>query len=133
AIVGVVTAERVAELNRLGLRNALTRLELTTRKTALGSGTGLDVIRARQDVETARATLVSGDEALRQAREALGLALGLPDQVGVPPNVDLNGLEASARASCRASGSIDERADIAALRGNVEIAERMVTDVEYQF
>ena len=30
-IVAVVTAERVAELNRLGLRNALTRLELTTR------------------------------------------------------------------------------------------------------
>lgn len=133
AIVGVVTAERVAELNRVGLRNALTRLELTARKTALGSGTGLDVLRARQDVETARATLVSGDEALRQAREALGLALGLPEQVGVPPSVDLNGLEASARASCKPARSVDERADIAALRGRVEIAERAVTDVKYQY
>lgn len=133
AIVGVVTAERISELNRVGLQNALTRLELTTRKTALGSGTGLDVIRGRQDVETARATLVTGDEALRQAREALGLALGLPEQVGVPPNVDLNGLEASARASCKASSSIDERPDVAALHGRVELSHRMVNDVKYQF
>ncbi len=133
AIVGVVTAERVAELNRLGLRNALTRLELATRKTALGSGTGLDVIRGRQDVETARAKLVEGDESLRKAREALGLALGLPEQVGVPPGIDLNGLEASARNTCKAAGSIDERADIAALQGKVEVAHRLVDDVKYQF
>ncbi len=133
AIVAVVTAERVAELNRLGLRNALTRLELTTRKTALGGGTGLDVVRARQDVETARATLVAGDESLRQARESLGLALGLPEQVGVPVNVDINGLEQSARASCRPSPNIDERPDVAALRMSAEVAHRQVNDVKYQF
>lgn len=133
SIVGVVTAERVAELNRAGLRNALTRLELTSRKTALGSGTGLDVIRARQDVETARATLVAGDESLRQAREALGLALGLPEQVGVPPSVDLNGLEASAKGSCRPAGSVDERADVLALQKRIEISHRQVNDVKNQF
>ncbi len=133
AIVGVVTAERVAELNRLGLRNALMRLELTTRRTALGGGTGLDVIRARQDVETARATLVAGDESLRQAREALGLALGIPEQVGVPPNVNLNGIEAAARASCKPARSVDERPDIAALHGRVEVAHRMTKDAKYQF
>lgn len=133
AIVAVVTAERVAELNRLGLRNALTRLELATRKTALGSGTGLDVIRGRQDVETARAKLVAGDESLRQAREALGLALGIPEQVGVPPNVDLNGLESSARTSCKALGDVSERADVAALRGRVDVAHRMINDVKFQF
>ena len=133
AIVGVVTAERVAELNRLGLRNALTRLELAIRRSTLGSGTGLDVVRARQDVETARALLVAGDESLRQAREALGLALGIPEQVGVPPNVDLNGLEASARGSCKPARSIDERPDIAALHERAEVARRMVTDVKYQF
>jgi outer membrane protein, multidrug efflux system len=133
AIVGVVTAERVAELNRVGLRNSLARLELATRKTQLGSGTGLDVIRARQDVETARATLVAGDETLRQARESLGLALGIPEQVGVPPNVDLNGLEASTRASCKPTQTLDERADIAALHARVEVAHRLVNDVKYQF
>lgn len=133
AIVGVVTAERLAELNRLGLRNALTRLELANRRTTLGSGTGLDVVRARQDVETARATLVAGDESLRQAREALGLALGLPEQVGVPLNVNLNGLEASAQSSCKPARSLDERRDIAALNERAAIAHRQVNDVKLQF
>lgn len=133
AIVGVVTAERVAELNRLGLRNALTRLELAIRRSTLGSGTGLDVVRARQDVEVTRATLIAGDEALRQAREALGLALGVPEQVGVPPSVDLNGLEASTRTACKQAPNLDERPDIAALRERAAIAHRLVNDTKYQF
>ena len=133
ALVAVVTAERVAELNRVGLFNALTRLELASRKTALGSGTGLDVVRARQDVETARATLVAGDESLRQARESLGLALGVPEQVGVSQNADLNGLEASARATCKPAPTVDARADVAALREKVDVAHRGVNDVKYQF
>ncbi|MBX3189373.1 MAG: TolC family protein [Labilithrix sp.] len=133
AIVGVVTAERIAELNRTGLRNALARFELTARRSALGGGTGLDVVRARQDVEAARATLVAGDETLRQAREALGLALGLPQQVGVPPDADISGLEKDARATCRAAGNVDERPDVAALRTRVEVAHRGVDDVKYQF
>jgi outer membrane protein TolC len=133
AMVAVVTAERVAELNRLGLKTALTRLELTTRRAALGGGTGLDVVRARQDVEASRATLVAGDESLRQARESLGLALGLPEQVGVPPTVDLNGLEADARKACKPAPNVDERPDVALLRGRAELAHRAHNDVKYQF
>lgn len=133
AIVGVVTAERIAELNRLGLRNALARLDITVRRTGLGGGTGLDVVRARQDVEVARATLVAGDESLRQAREALGLAIGLPEQVGVPPNVDLNGLEADAKSVCKPARTIDERPDVAALHERAEVGRRLVTDAKLQF
>jgi outer membrane protein TolC len=133
SIVGVVTAERVAELNRVGLRNALLRLELANRRTSLGSGTGLDVVRARQDVEATRATLVSGDEALRKAREALGLALGVPEQIGVPPGVDLNGLEGSARTTCKPQASVDDRPDVASLREQAEVASRQVNDVKLQF
>jgi multidrug efflux system outer membrane protein len=133
AIVGVVTSERIAELNRVGLRNALQRLDLTSRKTALGGGTGLDVVRARQDVEVARATLVTGDESLRQAREALGLALGVPDAVGVTPAVDISGLELAARNACRPADTVDARPDVAALRTRVEQAHRLVNDVKYQF
>lgn len=133
AIVAVVTAERVAELNRVGLLNALTRLELANRRSTLGSGTGLDVIRARQDVETSRATLVQGDESLRQARESLGLALGIPEQVGVPSTIDLNGLESSARSTCKVANRIDDRADIASLRERVEVQHRLINDVKLQF
>lgn len=133
AIVGVVTAERIAELNRVGLRNALSRHELTVRKSALGGATGVDVIRARQDVEVARATLVAGDESLRQAREMLGLALGLPEQVGVPPTVDISGLERDARSTCKPAPTVDARPDVASLRTRVEVAHRTVNDVKYQF
>lgn len=133
SIVGVVTAERIAELNRIGLRNALTRLELTARKSTLGGATGLDVVRARQDVEVARATLVAGDESLRQAREALGLALGVPAQVGVPITVDISGLERDARATCNPAPNVDARPDVAALRTQVTVAHRGVNDVKYQF
>lgn len=133
AIVGVVTAERIAELNRIGLRNALTRLELTARKSTLGGATGLDVVRARQDVEVARATLVAGDESLRQSREALGLALGIPEQVGVPTTVDISGLERDARNTCKVAPNVDARPDVAALRTRVEVAHRGVNDVKYQF
>jgi outer membrane protein TolC len=133
AIVGVVTAERVAELNRVGLLNALQRLELTTRKQALGGATGLDVLRARTDVEVARATLVNGDETVRQARESLGLALGVPQQIGVPPTVDISGLEMAARTACKPVQNVDERPDVAAAHTNVDIARRGVNDVKYQF
>lgn len=133
AIVGVVTAERVAELNRVALRNALARLELTVRKSALGGATGLDVVRSRQDVEVVRATLVAGDETLRQAREALGLALGIPEQVGVPPTVDLDGLEASAKAACRPAPRVEDRPDVAALRSRASVARRAITDAKYQY
>jgi multidrug efflux system outer membrane protein len=132
-LVSVVTAERVAELNRVALRNSLELLDLTQRKTNLGSGTGLDVIRAQQTVETARATLVTGDESLRQAREALGLALGIPEQVGVEKSLNLNGLEQSAMDTCHPAKSLDERADIASDKATVHVAKRNIDNVWLQF
>jgi outer membrane protein TolC len=133
SIISVVTAERVAELNRVGTRNALERLDIATRRRALGSATRLDVVRAQQDVESARATLVTGDESLRQAREALGLALGLPEQVGVTKNLKMDGLVQSAIDSCRVAPSIEQRADVAAARARLLVAKRNVDDVYYQF
>ncbi|HEY8077266.1 MAG TPA: TolC family protein [Labilithrix sp.] len=133
SIVGVVTAERVAELNRVGLRNALQRYALTERKAALGGANGLDVVRARQDVEAARTSLVDGDEAVRQSRESLGLALGIAGQIGVPPNVDISGLELAARTACKPAPNVDERPDVAALRTGLDLAHRAVNDVKYQF
>ncbi|MEO6576161.1 MAG: TolC family protein, partial [Polyangiaceae bacterium] len=132
SLIGVVTAERIAELNRSGFQNALERHELTLRKKNLGAATGLDVIRAQQDVESARAVLVTGDESLRQAREALGLALGLPSQVGVSHNISIDGLEKSALTACHPS-TLEERADLLLAKKQLEISQRNVVDVKYQF
>ena len=132
AIIGVFTDERIAELNRIGLRSALERLDLTQRKFELGAATGLDVVRAKQDVEAARSNLVSGDESLRRAREALGVALGLPEQVGVSSKVRLDGLEAEAVQKCKPE-ALEQRADLLAAQRRVDVTKRVVYDVKLQF
>jgi outer membrane protein TolC len=132
AIVDVYTAERVAEINRVGLHSALERLDLAQRKAKLGDGTRLDVLRAEQDASVARSTLIAGDEALRKNREALGLALGAPDGYGVPPTISLNDLDQSLRSTCSAGG-IDQRADILQARNDINIAQRGVMDAQLAF
>jgi outer membrane protein, multidrug efflux system len=133
SMISVFTTERIAELNRIGLQNALDRKDLAVKRKELLSGTGLDVIRASQDVEAARATVVTGNESLRQARESLGLALGVPEPIGVSRELDLRSLEGSAKRVCVEQGSIEGRADIAALKARAALAERAHTDVELQF
>jgi outer membrane protein TolC len=133
ALVGVVTAERVADLNRIGLRQSLDRLQLTVEKRRLGAATDVDVVRANQDAAAARSTLVTGDEALRQAREALGLALGIPVAIGVSPALTLNDLPTETQQTCRPVASIEDRADLRAARANVEVARRRVTETWWQF
>ncbi|WP_129356667.1 TolC family protein [Sorangium cellulosum] len=132
AVVSIVTAERASEVRRVGLRSALELLELTRRRERLGTGTKLDVVRAEQDVALARAALVAGDEGLRKAREALGAALGLRGEVGVPQTFSLNGIAAEMRSRCT-GGRSDQRADVRAARAELEIAERNLTDTKLAF
>ncbi|WP_437650639.1 TolC family protein [Sorangium sp. So ce362] len=132
AVVSIVTAERVSEVNRVGLRSALELLELTRRRERLGTGTKLDVVRAEQDVALARATLVTGDESLRRSREALGAVLGERGEVGVPQTFSLNGIAADMQSQC-AKGRSDQRADVRAARAELEIAERNLTDAKLAF
>jgi outer membrane protein TolC len=132
-IVAVVTAERSAEINRVGLKVALEQLEITKRKQALGAANGLDVVRAQQNAANARATLVSGDESLREAREALGLALGIPEETGVARDVNIDGLASSALSSCRSVPSVDDRPDVAAARIALGVAKRNLQNVYLQF
>lgn len=132
-IVSVVTAERSADINRVGLKVALEQLEISRRKQALGAAMGLDVVRAEQNAANARAALVSGDEVLREARESLGLALGVPEETGVAPDVNIDGLAQSAMESCRVVTDINERPDIAAARTNLEVSKRSLRNVYLQF
>lgn len=132
-LVSVVTAERVADLNRSGLRNALEHLELAKRRAALGAATALDIVRAEQDAATARAAVVSGDESLRQAREALGLALGFAEPYGTPADVDLQSIEKESEQACPRKATVAERPDVASLEQKTIASRRAVRDVELAF
>ncbi len=122
ALVAVVSAERAAELNRVGLRQALERTALVQRTLELGAATQLDLARTRQDVEVARQALIVGDEQLRRAREALGLALGFDQAVGVAPSFNLQGLVAETQADCAPLKSVSERPDLLAASTQLESA-----------
>jgi outer membrane protein TolC len=132
-IVSVVTAERSADINRVGLRVALEQLALSERKAALGAATMLDVVRAKQNAANARVALVTGDEAVRQARESLGLTVGIPIEMGVSRDMNVNAIAEDALHSCRVVDSVDQRPDIAAARTNLEVAKRNLRNTWYSF
>lgn len=132
-MLSVLTAERVAQLSRVGLKSALERLAIAKTRERLGAATSLDLVRAQQDVEASRTSLVNADEALRQAREALGLALGVPIATGLAPGVDGAAIEQGALRTCEAVGDLEDRADLRSAKVQREIAARGVTDVWMQF
>jgi len=133
ALVQVAAQERLAEVNRVNLRTALERLALARRRLDLGAGTRLDVVRVQQDAETARALVVTGDENLRQARESLGLALGLAQAVGLERGVNVDQLLKHARKDCQPIQELEARADLRAARSRVLVAERQVKEVKAQY
>lgn len=133
AVVAVVTAERVSELNRIALRSALELLELTNRKAALGTATGLDVVRAEQNVSGARGSIVSGDESLRKAREALGLVLGEPQQVGVTAGIEISELVGKLSESCQQLASPLDRPELAVANQQLRVSERAIRSAELSF
>jgi outer membrane protein TolC len=133
AMLSTLATARVAELNRVGLRSALERLALTQARLQYAQGTPLDVDRAAQDVAAARALLISGDEALRQSREALGAALGSTTATSAPGDLSLDEFDAAVAHTCRLNDDIERRPDIAAARFRAEIAERGVRDAELMF
>lgn len=125
-IVAVVTAERLAEISRVSLQSSLFTLDLTRRRALLGAGNKVDVLRAQQEVELNRAQVVDANEALRRAREALGMALGYPEPWGVTQQIKLDELARDAKKVCSPVADIDQRADVRGARADVEVAERTV-------
>lgn len=133
ALARVASSERLAEVNRVNLRAALERLALAQRRLELGAGTQLDVIRLRQDAESARSAVVSGDESLRQARDALGLVLGMDGPVGLTRDVSLEELLQHGQRECRRLENVEARPDVAAARAQLEAAERSVSAARAQY
>ena len=123
-LIAVGAAERIATLNRDGLRLAIDRLVLGEKAFSLGAATELDVVRIRQDVAVARSALVAGDEQARRAREALGLALGEEGEVGVAPGVEIASLPDGIRQVCRPLDQGEARSDLTAALARVDAARR---------
>jgi outer membrane protein TolC len=76
---------------------------------------------------------VNGDETLRRNREALGLALGIPTQIGVSRDIKIDGLERDAVNTCRVDANVDQRPDVASAKKRYDVADRNITDVWLQF
>lgn len=131
AALAVLTADHVEQLARVGLRSSLERLELAKRREKLGAGTELDIVRAAQDVDSARRQVVTSKESLRQAREAFGLTLGVTEGVGVGLTADV--VEAGIATRCHSVASVDDRADVSAAILQANVARRARTDVWLQF
>ncbi len=133
AMLGTLTTERIAELDRTSLRAALERLHLTQTRLAYAHGTELDVDRAQQDVEAARALVVQADEAVRQAREDLGELVGSTTPTAAIGDLDIERFEQAIATTCQPTADVDHRADVAEARKRVDIAERAITDAKLRF
>ena len=123
SVVTAVTAERLAEVSRISLESALSTLDLSKRRAALGAASTIDVLRIEQEVSLSRAQVVSTNDAVLRARESLGAALGSPEPYGVTPNIRLDALANDAKSSCRPSDVLG-RADVRAAQGDIQVSKR---------
>lgn len=133
AVLGAVTSEKLAELSRVGLADALERAALAEKASRAGASTAIDQARTKHDVALARAQVVSQTEAVRQSREALALALGVEGSVGVAPGFVLDGLAAQVPNGCRTVADLDSRADLRVATERVSLAKASVRDAWAQY
>jgi len=132
-IVGVVTAERLAEVSRASLKAALATVDLTKRRAALGASNTLDVLRVEGEASVSRSQVVAATEALIEAREALGTALGRSEAWGITPDIQLDSLASDAQKYCRTDNDVLSRTDVRAAQANYGVADRAVKSVDYAY
>jgi outer membrane protein TolC len=132
-IVGVVTAERLAEVSRSSLKAALSTVDLTKRRAALGASNTLDVLRVEGEASLSRGQVVQATEALIRAREALGTALGSAEAWGVTPNIRVDALAADAQRSCQRAADVSARSDVRAANAELGVAERQLKGIDYAY
>lgn len=133
AIVNVITSERLLEVSQVSLRSTLSTLELNTRRESLGGGSQVDVLRAEQEVASARAQVIAALEGVQRSREALGLALGSEESYSVAPNIQIDALVSDANAVCHREQNVTQRSDIRVAQSNTELAARRLKSVDYGF
>ena len=67
------------------------------------------------------------------SRESLGGVLGSPTPLAAPAELDLLGFERAIATTCHVGSDIEKRADVAAARDRVTIAERQINDAKLMF
>jgi multidrug efflux system outer membrane protein len=132
-IVGVVTAERLAEVSRESLKAALATVDLTKRRAALGASNTLDVLRVEGEASLSRSQVVAATESLIRAREALGSALGSSEAWGVTPDIQLDSLASDAQKNCQTETDVLARSDVRAANANLGVADRHLKGVDYTY
>lgn len=132
ALVELLSADRAADLQRDGLRQALEREYLVGRTLELGSGTRLDLVRAQQDTRLARADVLVGRERVLQARESLGALLGSDEPIGVEPGLAVGAFLASLDKVCRPV-SLKWRPDLLASRLRLRAADDAVAEARAEY
>jgi outer membrane protein TolC len=133
SIVSVITAERLTQVTRVSLETALSTLNLNRRRAQLGASSAVDVLRAEQEVARSRALVISADEGLRRAREALGVALGSNVPWSVPSDLSFDQLARDAQTSCHVVPDVKDRADVKVAQAETQIAERQVDSADWLF
>lgn len=132
-IVSVVTAERLAEVSRTSLKAALSTVDLTKRRAALGASNTLDVLRVEGEASLSRSQVVQATESLIRAREALGSALGSSEAWGIAQGIQIEQLSADAQQVCHTETDISARTDVRAANANLGVADRHVKAVDYAY
>lgn len=128
----IAAAVRLSEGNRTQLELALERLDLTKKRLAAGVGDMRDLVRAQQDVATARSVIAPSDESLLEAEEGLANILGSPDPVGL--SFTLLALDQDIKSFCGNQATTDkERVDVTLAKKNIVVAERNVDDITLKF
>ncbi len=133
AILGVITARRIAEISRVSLHSTLVNLTLTESRHQLGDATAVDVLRSQAQVDVTRAELIGSNELVRKAREALGLALGEAAPWGLSDEINFDTLWADARSTCDKQSDVSRRSDLMAKAQDVHTAELSRDDYTYSF
>jgi outer membrane protein TolC len=131
AIVNAVTTEQLAEVTRVSLTAALASRELTERRAALGGSGKVDVLRVQQEAVIARAQVVSADDAVRRAREALGDVLGTSEPVSVSRRLRVDGLLAEVSRGCASQAGVAQRSDVVASSVAANAARRRADAAGY--
>lgn len=127
----IAAASRITNANRISLDLALQRLALTRQRLNAGMGDTRDLVRAQQDVASARSVIAPADETLRQAQEGLAVLVGSKVPLGV--DADLDALEGQIVAFCGGSGSSSGRVDVLIAQKQIDLAERNVTSITLKF